>query len=305
MRLEWIDDILAVYDHGSLARAAERRFLTQSAFTRRIRLIEQTIGATLIDRRRKPVTLMPGVKALEPDLRDLSARLHEVRQTLKRSNDQADKSVSFVCQHALAATVSPRIVRGLTAKGQTSVRVRSGNQDECLMKLVSRSVDFAIMYAVPEADAPETGSAFDAVTLGTDMLVPVCAPQVRAAAAGPAIPTISYPPDGFLGQICGRAISPRLPPGTGTVPVVETALTLAMLQFALDGIGVAWLPRSLVAEQLERGRLVRLDHVLPAQELQIRMIRLAGNRPPQDEAVWQHLVEVLRSPVDGLAAPGD
>ena len=37
MRLEWIEDILAVLDTGSLARAAEKRLLTQSAFTRRVR----------------------------------------------------------------------------------------------------------------------------------------------------------------------------------------------------------------------------------------------------------------------------
>ncbi|MGB0438874.1 MAG: LysR family transcriptional regulator, partial [Paracoccaceae bacterium] len=79
MRLDWIDDILAVLDHGSLARAAETRRLTQSAFTRRVRIIEDSIGTPLFDRRRKPVTLMPGVQALAPELRDLSARLHSLR----------------------------------------------------------------------------------------------------------------------------------------------------------------------------------------------------------------------------------
>ena len=50
MRLEWIDDILAVLESGSLARAAEKRSLTQSAFTRRVRLIEDSIGAELLRR---------------------------------------------------------------------------------------------------------------------------------------------------------------------------------------------------------------------------------------------------------------
>ena len=132
MRLEWIDDILAVLDSGSLTRAAEKRLLTQSAFTRRVRLIEGSIGATLFDRRRKPVSLMPGVQALEPELRELSARLHKLRHTLKTESDQASQSLSFVCQHALTTTVSPKVVRTLTADDDISVRVRSGNQDECL-----------------------------------------------------------------------------------------------------------------------------------------------------------------------------
>ncbi|MCX8955674.1 LysR family transcriptional regulator, partial [Ruegeria sp. NA] len=73
------DDILAVLDGGSLTRAAEKRLLTQSAFTRRIRLIENSVGATLFDRRRKPVSLMPGIQSLEPELRELSTRLHKLR----------------------------------------------------------------------------------------------------------------------------------------------------------------------------------------------------------------------------------
>lgn len=40
MRLEWPDDILAVAETGSFSEAAERRHLTQSAFSRRIGSIE-------------------------------------------------------------------------------------------------------------------------------------------------------------------------------------------------------------------------------------------------------------------------
>ena len=87
MQLDWIDDILAVIDAGSLAQAAERRFLTQSAFTRRVRVIEEKIGITLVDRSRKPVAIMPGVQALDPELRDLSVRLRRLKHDLLASAD--------------------------------------------------------------------------------------------------------------------------------------------------------------------------------------------------------------------------
>ena len=87
MQLDWIDDILAVIDAGSLAQAAERRFLTQSAFTRRVRVIEEKIGITLFDRSRKPVAIMPGVQALEPELRDLSVRLRLKHDLLASADD--------------------------------------------------------------------------------------------------------------------------------------------------------------------------------------------------------------------------
>ncbi|WP_109311902.1 LysR family transcriptional regulator [Ruegeria sp. AU67] len=293
MRLEWIDDILAVLDSGSLARAAEKRLLTQSAFTRRVRLIEENTGATLFDRRRKPVSLMPGVRELEFELRELSARLHRIRHTLKTASDQIGKSLSFVCQHALTTTISPEIVRVLTEGGEISVRVRSGNQDECLMHLISKEVDFAIMYAVPDDSIQEPVNAFETKTLGMDTLVPVCAPTIRTQVTEAVIPTISYPPEVFLGQVYSRTIAPRLPEGKTAVPRAETALTLAILQYALNEIGIAWLPHSLVAPHLSEGTLVCIDDVLPTQLLAIRVVRLAESQSDHAEQIWNKLEDIF------------
>jgi DNA-binding transcriptional LysR family regulator len=293
MRLEWIDDILAVLDCGSLAQAAEKRGITQSAFTRRVRTIEDSIGTTLFDRRRKPVTLMPGVQTLEPEMRELSARLHKLGHMLKTASSQRGKPLTFVCQHALTTTISPRIVRAATRDGELSVRVHSGNQDDCLMQLLSKEVDLAIMYALPQEPETEISRAFESVDLGEDCLIPVCAPSLRDKASCAAIPIIAYPADVFLGQVFTQMIGPRLPIGAATLPIAETALTLAMLQLALSAIGIAWLPLSLVSQSLSRGDLVRLDDALPAQTLDIKMVRLRTTQTERRETIWQHLATEL------------
>ena len=53
MQQDWIEDLLAVLDAGSLTAAAEQRFLTQSAFTRRMRAMEEALGTQLLDRTTK------------------------------------------------------------------------------------------------------------------------------------------------------------------------------------------------------------------------------------------------------------
>ncbi len=293
MRLDWIDDILAVLDCGSLAQAAQKRMLTQSAFTRRVRTIEDSIGTTLFDRRRKPVSLMPGVQTLEPELREISARLHRLRHALKTANSTSGKSLTFVCQHALTSTMSPQVVRAVTQNGETSVRVRSGNQDECLMQLLSKEVDLAIMYALPDDTASDISNAFETVSLGDDLLIPVCAPRLRADASGAAVPIISYPADVFLGQVMTRMIFPRLPHGVTSIPIAETALTLAMLQLAVSEIGIAWLPSSLVEKPLADGDLIRVDDALPTQTLNIKMVRMRATQMAQSETIWQDLAQRL------------
>lgn len=290
MRLEWIDDLLAVLDSGSLARAAERRFLTQSAFTRRVRMIEDSIGVTLFDRRRKPVTLLPAVAALEPELRDLSARLRRLKQDLRLSQTQGGRQLVIACQHALTATLLPRKVSELAAAGEASVRIRSSNQDECLMLLLSGEADFVILYTVPGDRVPMIPRAFESVTLGTDKLIPVCAPAMQVLTPQTDVPAVTYPPDVFFGQIFNRFISPRLPNGVAVVSRAETALTLAMLHFATSEIGIAWLPQSLVRDHLKRRKLVSIETVLPAQELIIKMIRLSDEPNERSDRMWQLLI---------------
>lgn len=296
MRLEWIDDILAVLDNGSLARAAEKRMLTQSAFTRRVRLIESSIGTELFDRRRKPVTLMAGVEALAPELRDISMRLRKIRLKLKVATSQSGGALSFACQHAITTTVSPWIVRALTADPDVSVRVRSSNQEECLRLLLSGEVDFVVMYTLPGAQTPFLERAFDVLTLGGDILIPVCAPSLVDSIHMPQIPGISYPSDVFLGQVFERKITPRLPSGFQVVPKAETALTLAAFEFALGGIGVAWLPRSLVVEALANGSLISLEDQLPTQPLDIKAFRLSEGQSPQSDTTWNDVLSTIALP---------
>ena len=216
MQLEWIDDILAVLDSGSLARAAERRCLTQSAFTRRIRVIENQMGVSLFDRSRKPVAVRPGVQDMEPELRTLARRLRRLQQDLKRAVEQGGRGVTLVCQHALTTTFSPQIVRLLTQAQDKPVCINSANRDRCLLSLLSGHADFAVIYDCGR-DIPQ---GFEHCVMGADLLVPVAAPTV--VCEGDVISTISYPPDVFFGRIFDQSILPRLPEGTEVMPQAET-----------------------------------------------------------------------------------
>ena len=288
MRLEWIDDILAVLDEGSLTRAAEKRFLTQSAFTRRVRLIEENIGTVLFDRSRKPVTLMPGVGEVEAELRELSIRLRQLRTSIKSASSSNSSSMAVACQHALTTTISSKIV-GILSKHEKTVRVRSGNRDECLMQLLSGEVDLSVMYEIPGEQTPVVSTAFDSVLLGTDVHIPVCVPSIHNLADQGEIPIISYPTDVFLGQLFDRIIVPQLPVGVTVSRKAETSLTLAMLKFVLDGHGIAWLPHSLIHDHLVSGKLIKLERSLPQQPLEIKMFRLSGDQNARDEAIWRQL----------------
>ncbi len=57
MELKWLEDLLVLLEEGSISRAAARRHVTQPAYSRRIRQLEQWLGVELVDRSTKPIRI--------------------------------------------------------------------------------------------------------------------------------------------------------------------------------------------------------------------------------------------------------
>jgi LysR family transcriptional regulator, hypochlorite-specific transcription factor HypT len=79
MELKWLDDYIALIDSGSFSAAAARRHVSQPAFSRRIQMLEEWLGVTLIDRTRKPLQLTPVARDNQLAFRNLVARIYEFR----------------------------------------------------------------------------------------------------------------------------------------------------------------------------------------------------------------------------------
>ncbi len=71
---------VAAAETGSFTRAAERFYISQTAITQQIRLLEETLGCPLFDRSTRPVTLTSGGRAF----------LIEARAILDRMNRAVD-----------------------------------------------------------------------------------------------------------------------------------------------------------------------------------------------------------------------
>jgi len=74
--------------------------------------------------------------------------------------------------------------------------------------------------------------------------------------AAAAVPWLSYSADAQLGRMAALALDTAEPP-LAVHPVFESALVEALRATALEGLGVAWLPGSLIADDLNHKRLVR------------------------------------------------
>tara|TARA_R110002124_G_scaffold63434_3_gene173836 strand:- start:5 stop:823 length:819 start_codon:yes stop_codon:yes gene_type:complete len=268
--------------------------LTQSAFSRRIKQIEDYVGVELFDRAHKPIRLKPTTEAQSEQVLQLTNTLRQLVVDLRRGERMTSNKVVIACQHSLTTVLVPSILRQLPIRDEgIYVRLRSANLAECTGLLLSRQADVAIIYGTPEEMTESGADYLEELTIGADRLIPVfnvALPDLSANAAVAAeFPCITYPSDVFFGQIMERGIVPFLGSTLRRIPKVETALTLAAVEMAASGIGVAWVPETLARERISNGSLVDLSHALPACDLRIKAMRLQG-KPTLAEAVFWSLL---------------
>jgi len=302
MRLEWLEDILAVAQTGSFSEAAEQRRLTQSAFSRRIRQIEEHVGVELFDRTHKPVQLHPTTAMQRDQIEHLAGQLRQLAVDLRRGAQAASSRVTIISQHALTAARAPAIIEEALARNPNAfVRLRSANLDECLTLLLSRQADIAVLYRLPGTDHPVRSDFVETVVIGTDRLVPVIAAGhadwLDRHLAQRDLPCVIYPAEVFLGQVLERMVLSPLRPEMRVITKAETALTLAALEMALAGFAVAWVPLSLARGRFLDGSLKDLSGQLPGCPLEVTAVRLVGaGEASEAQSVWLQLVQMPRPP---------
>lgn len=292
MRLEWLEDILTIAQTGSFSSAAERRNLTQSAFSRRIQQIEDYVGVELFDRSRKPVQLRQVTQAQVGQIEQIAGLLRQLVVDLRRGDRAASNRIVIASQHSLTTSLAPRIIQGIQDRGEeVYVRLRSANLDECFALLLSRNADLAIVYSLQDSD-PIAGDYLEMIDLWSDELIPVLRPdQARDVLAGHMsdLPFVAYPNEVFFGSIMAERILPALAGRTVAHPKAETALTIAALELAAAGVATAWVPLTLARLALSQDRITDLSPVLPGCRLTVRAVRLKGARSPAEEVIWTHI----------------
>jgi DNA-binding transcriptional LysR family regulator len=291
MRLEWFSDLLAIMDNDSLNRAAEQRFLSQPAFSRRIRVIEEYIGVELLDRSRKPARLKPRVLEQKHKIQQLVNGIHELMQEFQRGDNESMNNMVIACQHAITTSIAPGLIKRASDDIDFNIRLRSANRDECYAMLMTKQADIMLIFSSTNEPLSSQEQYLDRCDLGNDYLIPVCASselaRVEKQLEAGEINIVAYPSDVFFGTLIDREVFPILRENILIRKNTETALSLAVLQCALAGIGTAWVPSSLAKIELANGNLCNLSDRLPMAKLSLMAVRLNETKPVVENQFWE------------------
>jgi LysR family transcriptional regulator, hypochlorite-specific transcription factor HypT len=265
MELKWLDDYIALIEAGSFSAAAQRRHVSQPAFSRRIRMLEDWLGVTLIDRSRKPLQFMPVARDNQLAFRNLVARIYEFRAMLKSASLDSG-GITIAAQHTLAASRMPDLLARLRRiDPNQSFRIRSENRAESVAILMRGEAEILLTYESPQfpCHVPEQFALRH--VLDQDDLVLVAAPPLHGplsdVAEGEPVPMLCFPPESFFGQIIRAEALPSLMRRQQVVVRCVSEFAMGLRELALSSEGAAWLPTSLIRQDLERGTLLPLGHL--------------------------------------------
>lgn len=287
MEIAWLEDFLAVLDEGGFSRAAERRAVSQPALSRRIRSLEQWVGAALFDRTTHSVRLTAAGDRFRLVAEETLRRLQIGREEAFGAAQAASGTLRFAATHALSLTFFPLWLRKLEAAApiESTVQLTADNTVACERLMVEGRAQFLLCHHHPEAASRLTNDAFRSIPLGQDILLPVMAPSLQPRDVATA-PFLAYTSESGMGRILAAAWAAggtRAP----AEPVFASHLASVLATMARDGRGVAWSPLSLVAEDLSSGRLVRAGGTKDEVPMEIRLFRPKARQSPGAEALWQ------------------
>lgn len=294
LNLSWLEDFLALSGSGNFSRAADERHMTQPAFSRRIRALEEWLGVDLFDRSQQPAKLTETGCWFEQIAREMLARAAQLPSEAQVFAEAQSGRLRIASTHALSFMFMPRWLRGLESQrvpGQ--IQLVSDVLPRCEALLIAKQVQFLLTHSRPGKAGVLDAQHYPNMVVGHDRLLPVSSPSqageplhcLNASTIKTPLKLLSYSAESGIGGMVSdiqAAVASRVP-----TQVVFTAHLASVLRtMAIDGRGMAWLPRTLIADDLAYGTLVLAasqDWELP---LEVKLYRDKTALSAAGEAFW-------------------
>jgi DNA-binding transcriptional LysR family regulator len=285
MDLTLFDDVLVLLEEGNMSRAARRRNVTQPAFSRRIRSFETWLGRPIVKRDSNRVEIEPALLANSAELQALVGHVRELRQRIS-GYDPGRSIVTIAAQHSLIQSAFPEFAAAARQRyPMIGFRVRAANHNDCISLFLRGEASLLMCYERDnDFEMPFDDGVVRSVW-GQDRLVPVVGGSLRfllSVEGRPPtnVPVIIYPPRSFFGEALTRAGV------TGLTDVghaiAESAFSAGIKEMALAGLGLAWLPMSLIYNEVKNGTLVTCNQDNDTVPLSISLFA-----QPSDKAAAQ------------------
>src|SRR5579859_590819 len=273
--LYYLHTFQTVAREHSFTRAGHELNLSQPAVSAHIRALERYYGVRLFETRQRRTHLTPAGEALLAYTQRVFHLLDEADQVMDATRVGHLGVLRFGASTTLGNYLLPRVLGGY-ARTHTAVSLESviGTSADVLAWIKAERAQFGFV------EAPLQDADIETQPIGQDELILVAAAGHRLARGGSIsaatleqVPILRREDTSGTRQLVDSELIRR---GANSPTQLVLGSTEALKQAVVQGVGVAWLPRLAVADELRKGELGRVPVNGLAICRQLSVIRLRG-----------------------------
>ncbi len=299
MEFSWLKDFETLAACRNFSRAAEERNVSQPAFSRRIRALENHVGVQLINRETLPLSLTPAGDVFVTQARMMLQMHDDTIERCQAIDAAGENVVRFAASQSLYTTYYKTHIASLVPEGSLSIDLNSASwpADKFVNALQQGYCDVILNYWHSSMAylAPLEIAQFEYLSLYNDQLVPVSKPAPDGSAMYQMdfqeklrVPLLTYNASSAFRPVVDALlhIHPKVPK---TLSVSQNALANSVKALISEGFGLGWLPLRMCASELASGELVRAGGPSWEAELDVRIYRRRENKKAPLDELWEKL----------------
>ncbi|MEC9041055.1 MAG: LysR family transcriptional regulator [Pseudomonadota bacterium] len=299
MEIRWLEDFLALARTRHFSRAAEQQHVSQPTFSRRIKLLEESMGTTLINRQTLPLSLTPAGEVFQELCERITRDVRDTRDRIAALDAEASARISVGSTQGLFSHFYQgwATEMGIAERLQLNLTATNWVGEQFLDALESGECDLVLCYWHPDLPWGDrlASDKFHWQTIGKEALVPVSIanergePRYRLPGTDEQpVPLIAYHSRGFL-QSAIEGHLQRVKLAANLLPLNENTQSASIKALVKQGFGMGWLPKRMTEKSEQFGRLVRAGDERWDVPLEIRLIRLSDARSDDILNLWKQL----------------
>jgi DNA-binding transcriptional LysR family regulator len=292
MQFKWMEDFIALAQTRSFTRAAELRHVTHPAFGRRIRALESWAGTALVERGSSPVALTAAGESFLENASQTVRSVEGSREEMQNVAGRQARTVTVATGRTLARTVmADWLVRVQPMLRHGEVRILTSALAGTVRMLENNEVDFSLIFHHSALTFRLDARQFTHVTVASDKLVPVSRADAQGGAmhafgGADEVPFLSYARTLAMGRLVEDHLANN-PQAPRLRRCIECDSADALYEYVLRGLGVAWLPWSMVQGDCKSGRLVLPGGRRMEVRFEVRLYRPKRRLGPLAEDMWR------------------
>ena len=152
MEVRWLEDFLALARTRHFARAAEVQHVSQPTFSRRIKLLEEAMGSTLINRQTLPLSLTPAGEMFRELCERITRDVLDTRDRIAALEAEASARISVGSTQGLFSHFYQAWARdaSIAERLQLNLNATSWVGEQFLEALDSGECDLVLCYWHPD-----------------------------------------------------------------------------------------------------------------------------------------------------------